>query len=432
MRTPERSISVDGCTLGHATGWPVASSRFAARNGNLACAARRLECAAGIVITWRLVVPGIHGAELEVVIAQRRGGIPEGVVGVHDQRTLREVRLDAALPGVAGVEQDHRAAVGGAGGAQVGEVAAEQRQSAAPVIGEDAAVQVGGADDRDRHRAVVDGRRQQLPDATPARPDGQHGAPRPRSRPRAPARRVQTRGVTASRLPSCPIARQGIVTGRGLARDASPTPTGSMKGVPADDTDRNPTVAPEAPASPAPPRRLAPRNPTPAMASGGASSTLPDDVAAEQVQRLSAFSLVAGGPVGDRPADGQRRLPAGARREGPAGRAGHRGARHRRRDRHLRLGTLFGELAAEEVRRRAVADDAERGRHRPAGNLGHGPDHRDGRPSVVGVDRDPDLRDDRAEHAAQDAAGRRWRRPRSVRSGCGWPICAGWTRPRRC
>ena len=31
------------------------------------------------------------------------------------------------------------------------------------------------------------------------------------------------------------------------------------------------------------------------MASGGASSTLPDDVAAEQVQRLSAFSLVAGG-----------------------------------------------------------------------------------------------------------------------------------------
>jgi eukaryotic-like serine/threonine-protein kinase len=67
-----------------------------------------------------------------------------------------------------------------------------------------------------------------------------------------------------------------------------------MKGVPADDTDRNPTVAPEAPASPAA-RRLAPRNPTPAMTSGGTSSTLPDDVAAEQVQRLSAFSLVAGG-----------------------------------------------------------------------------------------------------------------------------------------
>ena len=116
----------------------------------------RLERAAGIVVPRRLVVPGVDGAELEVVVAQRRGGIAEGVVGVHDQRALREVRLDAALPGVAGVEQDHRAAVGGAGGAQVGEVAAEQRQSAAPVIGEDAAMQVGGADDRDRHRAVVE------------------------------------------------------------------------------------------------------------------------------------------------------------------------------------------------------------------------------------------------------------------------------------
>ena len=150
-----------------------------------------------------------------------------------------------------------------------------------------------------------------------------------------------------------------------------------MKGVPADDTDRNPTVAPDAPASPARPRRLAPRNPTPAMASGGTSSTLPDDVAAEQVQRLSAFALVAGGlwAIGLLMDSVVFPLALGATVPrvalvieglGIAGAiATYAWVRY------------SGQLAPEEVRRRAVADDAERGRHRPAGNLGHRPDDRD-------------------------------------------------------
>ena len=43
------------------------------------------------------------------------------------------------------------------------------------------------------------------------------------------------------------------------------------------------------------PKRLAPRDPTPRASSGSGDSRLPDDVLAEQVQRLTVFALVAGG-----------------------------------------------------------------------------------------------------------------------------------------
>ena len=93
-------------------------------------------------------------AEVELVIADRRGRVAEGVVGRHDGRPFADVRFERALEHVAGVDQEHRAAVTRPGRAQVLHVAAEQRETAAAVPRHHAAVQVVGADDRHR-----DGRR---------------------------------------------------------------------------------------------------------------------------------------------------------------------------------------------------------------------------------------------------------------------------------
>jgi tRNA A-37 threonylcarbamoyl transferase component Bud32 len=68
-----------------------------------------------------------------------------------------------------------------------------------------------------------------------------------------------------------------------------------MKGVlGAEDTAGQATVAADPTSDHTRLRRLAPKPPTATPASGG-TSTVPDDVAAEQVRRLSAFALVAGG-----------------------------------------------------------------------------------------------------------------------------------------
>ena len=101
-------------------------------------------------------VPRVDGAVLEVVVADGRRGVAERVVGVDDQRALRQVGFDAPLIGIAGVDEEHGAAIGGARGSQVRHVAAEQREAALPAFGEDAAVQVGRADDRQRDAVRLD------------------------------------------------------------------------------------------------------------------------------------------------------------------------------------------------------------------------------------------------------------------------------------
>ncbi len=47
---------------------------------------------------------GVHGPEVEVVIADGRRGVPHGVEGVDDQRAFTEIGFDAPLERVAGIE----------------------------------------------------------------------------------------------------------------------------------------------------------------------------------------------------------------------------------------------------------------------------------------------------------------------------------------
>jgi hypothetical protein len=96
-------------------------------------------------------VGGIHRAEVEVVVADRPCGVAQRVVGVYHDPAFRQVRFDAALERVAGVEQQQGAAVRRARGPQVVDEAAEDPEaSPSEAVGEDAAVQVVGADDRER------------------------------------------------------------------------------------------------------------------------------------------------------------------------------------------------------------------------------------------------------------------------------------------
>ena len=142
------------------------------------------------------------------------------------------------------------------------------------------------------------------------------------------------------------------------------------------------------------------------MASGGASSTLPDDVAAEQVQRLSAFSLVAGGlwAVGLLMDSVVFPLALGAtvprvalviEALGIAGAiATYAWVRYSRSSLQKKSDAgpwLMMLNAADIALLETWATDPTTAMRRP---------------SVVGGGRDPALRDDRAEHAAQDAAGR--------------------------
>ena len=143
--TPATSTIVVPATLGQAGGAPVAASiRFAARNGNRASAARALSAPRGSSPGPARRDRRAHGTEVELVISDRRRVVPQRVVGAHDGGALVHVRLQRPLEHVAGVEQHHAAAVTRPRAPQVGDVAAETGQ------GLDVAVQIVGADDRDR------------------------------------------------------------------------------------------------------------------------------------------------------------------------------------------------------------------------------------------------------------------------------------------
>ncbi|MCY1008939.1 hypothetical protein OV079_25955 [Nannocystis pusilla] len=85
--------------------------------------------------------PGTDGAEVELVVADRDRVVAERGVGVDDAGALDEVRLEGALEHVAGVDEDHAAAVRGPLASQRAEVGRQQREGA------QVAVQVAGADD---------------------------------------------------------------------------------------------------------------------------------------------------------------------------------------------------------------------------------------------------------------------------------------------
>ncbi len=140
MRTPARSIRVVGEKFGHATRFPVdESSRFAARNGYFASAARALSAPRGSSpgIARHRALAG--GAEVELVVADRDRRVAEVVVGLDDGLALVEVRLERALEHVAAV--DHDDVVHAARRAQAGHVAGQLRQRL------DVPVQIAGADD---------------------------------------------------------------------------------------------------------------------------------------------------------------------------------------------------------------------------------------------------------------------------------------------
>ena len=160
-RTPAASTIVEGVTFGQCTGLPVAASRMlAARNGKRARAAAafsapcRSPARAAAMRRGQPLRDGlarVGGAEIEVVVADGERRVADRVVGVDHHQAFGEVRLDAALERVAGVEHEHGAAVGRARGAQVVDEAAEHRQPAAAlVVGEQTPVQIVGADDRER------------------------------------------------------------------------------------------------------------------------------------------------------------------------------------------------------------------------------------------------------------------------------------------
>ena len=93
------------------------------------------------------------GTEVELVVPERGGGVAEGVVGADDGGPLGQIGGERPLEHVARVDEQHGAAIAGAGAAQVGEVAAQRGQRLDP------AVQVIGADQRDRHARWRRGRR---------------------------------------------------------------------------------------------------------------------------------------------------------------------------------------------------------------------------------------------------------------------------------
>ena len=97
---------------------------------------------------------GVERSVIELVVADGQRVIAQRVVGVDDERALRQVRLDPSLEGVACIQQQHRAAVPLSRRAEIAQIPAELRDASAPVPRKHAAVQVGGAHDRQRHAAV--------------------------------------------------------------------------------------------------------------------------------------------------------------------------------------------------------------------------------------------------------------------------------------
>ncbi|MYD88648.1 MAG: hypothetical protein F4Y14_22340 [Acidobacteria bacterium] len=101
---------------------------------------------------------GVEGPVGDLVVADGERVVAERIVGVDDEGPFRDVGGDSALEGVARVQQQHGAPVGRPRRAQVAQVPAQQRDASLAVVREDAAVQVGGADDGKRDavdRAVL-------------------------------------------------------------------------------------------------------------------------------------------------------------------------------------------------------------------------------------------------------------------------------------
>ena len=111
---------------------------------------RGLDRAARIAAERLARLCGVRGAEIEVVVADDCSFVAESLVRVDDERALAQVRLDAALKRVAGIDQHDGAAVGCACGAQVLEVAAKQGETAAALSRERVAMQIRRADDGQR------------------------------------------------------------------------------------------------------------------------------------------------------------------------------------------------------------------------------------------------------------------------------------------
>ena len=80
------------------------------------------------------------------------------MVSVDDERAFAQVRFDSSLERIARVDQHHRTAVLGPCRAQIREIATEQRETAAAVARKHVAMEIRGADDRERHNIGVAGR----------------------------------------------------------------------------------------------------------------------------------------------------------------------------------------------------------------------------------------------------------------------------------
>ncbi len=109
----------------------------------------RLSCpsfdvAGGVVARLARDGPAPHRAEVELVIAEGDGVVAECVVRTHDCGALPEVRLEGALPHVAGIHQQHVATLGATRGAEILHVSREPRQAF------DVAVHIRRRDDGDR------------------------------------------------------------------------------------------------------------------------------------------------------------------------------------------------------------------------------------------------------------------------------------------
>ena len=76
----------------------------------------------------------VHVTEVELVIADSSGGVAERVERIDDHRPFAQVRFDASLKGIAGVEQHDAAALGGADRPEIADIPAEQSQ---PALAED-------------------------------------------------------------------------------------------------------------------------------------------------------------------------------------------------------------------------------------------------------------------------------------------------------
>ena len=115
-----------------------------------ACLERAAKVASGLPGKGR-----VDGPEVEVVIADRLCRVRHRVVRVNNESALAEIRLDVALKGIAGVDEQDRAAVCRTHPAEVVHVSREQGQTAESVSRQRGAVEVARADNRQRHERRV-------------------------------------------------------------------------------------------------------------------------------------------------------------------------------------------------------------------------------------------------------------------------------------